>query len=298
MPAYQVHTEARGPHWIAWITHDGGGKPHQSVILIARTQEEAESPGPGMGRTRLKLGAGSGPGPSTTCAKSVSVCGAARRRRRDVPHLDAARDERIGDQLSVTPPPDRFRAHDHGRRIVATADELSEGLRERRRSPCSRRTRESLRPARPCCAESRPWLAPARRARGMAIGDPRFAKRRGQRLLRKVRMTPRLRNRADVAQLHDPVRLEQLDELARAAASNDRWCRNHESRARVEGRLALRCRTMRAAARCRPGRDVVGCLRKQRDQRSRQHLAQAAAARPADAVLRRSRTDTADRGRG
>ena len=43
MAPYQVHTEARGPHWVSWITHDGGGKPHQSVILIARTKEEAEA---------------------------------------------------------------------------------------------------------------------------------------------------------------------------------------------------------------------------------------------------------------
>jgi hypothetical protein len=43
MAPYEVHTEARGPHWIAWISRDGGGKPHQSVILIARTQEEAEA---------------------------------------------------------------------------------------------------------------------------------------------------------------------------------------------------------------------------------------------------------------
>jgi hypothetical protein len=41
MPSYQVHTEARGAHWIAWITADSSGKPHESVILVARTQEEA-----------------------------------------------------------------------------------------------------------------------------------------------------------------------------------------------------------------------------------------------------------------
>jgi hypothetical protein len=43
MTSYQVFSEPRGPHWIAWISHDGSGKPHQSVILIARTQEEAET---------------------------------------------------------------------------------------------------------------------------------------------------------------------------------------------------------------------------------------------------------------
>jgi hypothetical protein len=45
MAPYQVHTEARGPHWVAWITRDGAGKPHESVILVARTQEEAAARG-------------------------------------------------------------------------------------------------------------------------------------------------------------------------------------------------------------------------------------------------------------
>jgi hypothetical protein len=45
MATYQVHTEAHGPHWVAWITRDGGGKPYQSVVLIARTREEAEARG-------------------------------------------------------------------------------------------------------------------------------------------------------------------------------------------------------------------------------------------------------------
>jgi hypothetical protein len=41
MASFQVHTAPRGPHWIAWITRDGVEKPHRSVILIARTEEEA-----------------------------------------------------------------------------------------------------------------------------------------------------------------------------------------------------------------------------------------------------------------
>jgi hypothetical protein len=43
MAPYQIYTEARGPHWIAWISRDGSGKPHQSVILIAKTLPEAEA---------------------------------------------------------------------------------------------------------------------------------------------------------------------------------------------------------------------------------------------------------------
>ncbi len=41
--AYQIHSEARGPHWIAWISRDGSGKPERSVILVAETRELAEA---------------------------------------------------------------------------------------------------------------------------------------------------------------------------------------------------------------------------------------------------------------
>ena len=41
--AYEVHSEARGPHWIAWISRDGSGKPDRSIVLVAATREEAES---------------------------------------------------------------------------------------------------------------------------------------------------------------------------------------------------------------------------------------------------------------
>ena len=41
MPSFQVHTEARGPHWVAWIA-DENGKPRGSVILVGETREEAE----------------------------------------------------------------------------------------------------------------------------------------------------------------------------------------------------------------------------------------------------------------
>ena len=41
--AYQIHTEARGPHWIAWVSRDGSGKPHRSVILVGETKAKAEA---------------------------------------------------------------------------------------------------------------------------------------------------------------------------------------------------------------------------------------------------------------
>jgi hypothetical protein len=41
--SFEVHSEARGPHWIAWISRDGSGKPDRSIVIIGATQEEAES---------------------------------------------------------------------------------------------------------------------------------------------------------------------------------------------------------------------------------------------------------------
>ncbi len=41
--SYDVRSEARGSHWIAWVCRGGDPKPHRSVILIGQTQEEAEA---------------------------------------------------------------------------------------------------------------------------------------------------------------------------------------------------------------------------------------------------------------
>ena len=41
--SYQIHTEARGPHWIAWVSRDGSGKPDRSVILVAENKQKAEA---------------------------------------------------------------------------------------------------------------------------------------------------------------------------------------------------------------------------------------------------------------
>jgi len=40
--SFQIHSEARGPHWIAWVSRAGDGKPDRSVVLVAQTREEAE----------------------------------------------------------------------------------------------------------------------------------------------------------------------------------------------------------------------------------------------------------------
>ena len=39
--SYQIHAQARGPHWIAWITRGGATTPDRSVILVAPNEEEA-----------------------------------------------------------------------------------------------------------------------------------------------------------------------------------------------------------------------------------------------------------------
>ena len=40
---FEVHSEAHGPHWIAWLTRAGTDKPERSVVLIGETKEEAEA---------------------------------------------------------------------------------------------------------------------------------------------------------------------------------------------------------------------------------------------------------------
>jgi hypothetical protein len=39
---YQIHTESRGPHWIAWISRAADNKPERSIVLVAASQQEAE----------------------------------------------------------------------------------------------------------------------------------------------------------------------------------------------------------------------------------------------------------------
>jgi hypothetical protein len=41
--SYQIHSEARGPHWIAWVSRDSTGKPDRSIVLVGKTQKEAEA---------------------------------------------------------------------------------------------------------------------------------------------------------------------------------------------------------------------------------------------------------------
>jgi hypothetical protein len=40
---FQIHSQERGPHWIAWVSRDGSGKPDRSVVLVGANREEAEA---------------------------------------------------------------------------------------------------------------------------------------------------------------------------------------------------------------------------------------------------------------
>ena len=40
---YQIHSEMRGPHWIAWVSRDGSGKPDRAIVLVAENRELAEA---------------------------------------------------------------------------------------------------------------------------------------------------------------------------------------------------------------------------------------------------------------
>jgi hypothetical protein len=41
--AYQVHSEERGPHWIAWITRGADQKPDRAIVLVGANKAEAEA---------------------------------------------------------------------------------------------------------------------------------------------------------------------------------------------------------------------------------------------------------------
>jgi hypothetical protein len=40
---FEIHSEAHGPHWIAWLTRPGATTPERSIVLVGETQEEAEA---------------------------------------------------------------------------------------------------------------------------------------------------------------------------------------------------------------------------------------------------------------
>ena len=40
---FQVHTAARGPRWVGWVTLPGESEPWHSVVLVAATRDDAEA---------------------------------------------------------------------------------------------------------------------------------------------------------------------------------------------------------------------------------------------------------------
>lgn len=40
---FEIRSEARGPHWVAWLARTPEASPEDSVVLVGQTQEEAEA---------------------------------------------------------------------------------------------------------------------------------------------------------------------------------------------------------------------------------------------------------------
>jgi hypothetical protein len=40
--AFEIRSELRGGHWVAWIVRTPDGKPDQAILLVGRTKAEAE----------------------------------------------------------------------------------------------------------------------------------------------------------------------------------------------------------------------------------------------------------------
>jgi hypothetical protein len=40
---YQIHSELRAGHWVAWVTGTSETKPSGAILLVGQTQEEAEA---------------------------------------------------------------------------------------------------------------------------------------------------------------------------------------------------------------------------------------------------------------
>jgi hypothetical protein len=38
-----LHSEARGPHWVAWMTAGADARPVRDVVVVGETREEAET---------------------------------------------------------------------------------------------------------------------------------------------------------------------------------------------------------------------------------------------------------------
>jgi hypothetical protein len=40
---YSIHSQPKGPHWIAWVARGDNAKPDRSIVLVGETREDAEA---------------------------------------------------------------------------------------------------------------------------------------------------------------------------------------------------------------------------------------------------------------
>ena len=40
---FEIRSEARGPHWVAWLARTANAAPERAVLLVGQTQAEAEA---------------------------------------------------------------------------------------------------------------------------------------------------------------------------------------------------------------------------------------------------------------
>jgi hypothetical protein len=51
---YQIRSELRGGHWVAWVVRTPDGRPDQSILLVGRTKDEAEQRADDWANGRVK----------------------------------------------------------------------------------------------------------------------------------------------------------------------------------------------------------------------------------------------------
>jgi hypothetical protein len=40
---FEIRSEPRGPHWIAWLVRAGSATPDRGIVIVGETQDEAEA---------------------------------------------------------------------------------------------------------------------------------------------------------------------------------------------------------------------------------------------------------------
>ena len=40
---FEIRSEARGPHWVAWLARTPDAGPEQSILIVGQTRPEAEA---------------------------------------------------------------------------------------------------------------------------------------------------------------------------------------------------------------------------------------------------------------